>query len=228
VLIKDIAEQTNLLSLNAAIEAARAGEHGRGFAVVADEVRKLAERTQKATSEIAITIQTLQQETNDIQSNAKEINDIATTSGETVNDFKNTLLDFNENANITAKSSKMLTNKSFTTLIKVDHIIYKTNIYSSVINENITDDNFMDEHTCRFGRWYDGEGKEIFGNTKTYNAIREPHQMVHKYAITNAEIVKESGLVRELENQITNNFENMENSSNKLFELLDTLVEETT
>jgi len=61
--IDDIASQTNLLALNAAIEAARAGEHGRGFAVVAAEVTKLAERTTKATKEIALTIGKTQAET---------------------------------------------------------------------------------------------------------------------------------------------------------------------
>ncbi len=62
-LIRSIAGQTNLLALNATIEAARAGEAGRGFAVVASEVKSLAVQTAKATEQIAVQIDAVQNST---------------------------------------------------------------------------------------------------------------------------------------------------------------------
>lgn len=62
-LISGITEQTNVLALNAAIQAASAGEAGRGFTVVAEEVQRLAERSAKATQQIAGIVKTIQSDT---------------------------------------------------------------------------------------------------------------------------------------------------------------------
>jgi glycine betaine/proline transport system ATP-binding protein len=62
-IIDEITGQTNLLALNATIEAARAGEAGKGFAVVAQEVRQLASQTAKATQDVSLRIQAMQDAT---------------------------------------------------------------------------------------------------------------------------------------------------------------------
>ncbi|MCV6614760.1 MAG: CZB domain-containing protein [Cellvibrionaceae bacterium] len=70
--------------------------------------------------------------------------------------------------------------RTFIQTVKLDHIVWKGEIYAVASGKRQAPaDGFANHHNCRLGKWYDNEGRQKYGKSPVFSAIERPHQKVH-------------------------------------------------
>jgi hypothetical protein len=73
------------------------------------------------------------------------------------------------------------TNTSFMEVVKLDHVVFKLEIYKAFIGyHELSADKVSSHHHCRLGKWYyEGRGAQECKGNSLFNQLEVPHANVH-------------------------------------------------
>lgn len=155
--------------------------------------------------------------------NSQALTKISEDSTASVETLYSSLEQFGITGESVLSASDYMKNKNFIILAKMDHILFKADALSHIQKESYK--KFSDHKSCRFGKWYDNEGQAEFKNSENFNAIENIHKLVHTSVLDVFELMKGSEMLSHQES-IVNHLETMEEASDRLFELMDLVLEE--
>jgi hypothetical protein len=99
--------------------------------------------------------------------------------GGTATDNMHRLLELANHKELSLSSTTL---RSFVELTKIDHLVFKFEIYKAFFGLNqLGANDVADQTTCRLGKWYyQGAGNQYYARLPGYREIERPHANVHR------------------------------------------------
>jgi methyl-accepting chemotaxis protein len=143
---------------------------------VAMQVSQIATAAEEQTATMVEIVSNISQISTEVDSFDK--------SAMTVNKKVNQLLSLSEELR---KSTSVFKSHVSTLMMldtaKSDHVMFVNRIEKFLEGaEQIQPDSLPDHTTCRFGKWYLAEGKELCGVSSSFKSINDPHERIHRIA----------------------------------------------
>ncbi|MDA8091166.1 MAG: methyl-accepting chemotaxis protein [Nitrospiraceae bacterium] len=166
---------------------------------VKDQITNIAtsvEEQSSASDEVAKNIEKTSDISRDTEKMADDVMHEVNSLTKIVEDLRNSTSEFKTKGN----ELRILD------IARTDHRVFTGKIASCLKGDlTLSPSDITDHHSCRFGKWYFGEGMEVCGKLRNFMAIDEPHAKIHALAkdavraFNSGDRVKAEGIYTEME-----------------------------
>jgi len=191
-------------------------EVNSNFDGVNSQVQEIADRTAQMSdslSEQSIASNEIAESTVKVADSSKENIENMKTLAETIDEG------FAINLDKLKTLEGMGINNKIVKLAKSDHVVWKKKLYDMFAGRTqLKEDELVDHHHCRLGKWYDSQKKTDLSKNKYFLELDSPHREVHRTGILIAKYLGKGQL-----DQALPLIQSLENSSDEVIRILNEL-----
>ena len=204
-------EQTTKSMADASGEVTRATDYIRQVGDSLNHIVEAVQRVRDQITQIATAVDEQSAASEEVAGNIEKTSSIAkemeVMSGDVMHQVDELTKISEELRNSTAGFKTKGSELMILDLAKTDHRVFVGKVNAHLHGDAKLDPSQMpDHHGCRFGKWYDGEGRQMCGSLPSYRTIEQPHERIHALAkeavaASNAgDSAKAQQLYKEIEN----------------------------
>jgi methyl-accepting chemotaxis protein len=185
--LKDQSHQTGQSMDSASGDVSTAVGEIKKISGALDEIFSSVQKVQDQSTQISAAVQQQSSAASEVSSNAEQTaaiaNDIGQSSQEVFHKINQLLLDVDSMRTVLAQFKTLSSVAQIADRARMDHVLFVDKVHAHIQGDAHLDAaKLPDHHTCRFGKWYDGDGSAACGSLSAFREIAHPHERIHALA----------------------------------------------